>query len=59
MAMGRLRKEEIGNATGIYNLMRNIGGSVGISTVTTMLVRGSQTHQNLLAANPRRAPAGR
>jgi DHA2 family multidrug resistance protein len=51
MAMGRLRKQEIGNASGIYNLMRNIGGSIGISSVTTMLVRGSQTHQNFLAAN--------
>jgi len=51
MAMGRLRKQEIGNAAGIYNLMRNIGGSVGIASVTTMLVRGAQTHQNYLAAN--------
>jgi DHA2 family multidrug resistance protein len=31
--------------------MRNLGGSIGISSVTTMLVRGSQTHQNFLAAN--------
>jgi DHA2 family multidrug resistance protein len=51
MAMGLLRKQEIGNAAGIYNLMRNIGGSVGIATVTTMLVRGAQVHQNYLAAN--------
>jgi DHA2 family multidrug resistance protein len=51
MAMGRLRKEEIGNAVGIYNLMRNIGGSIGIASVTTFLVRGSQIHQNSLAAN--------
>jgi DHA2 family multidrug resistance protein len=51
MAMGRLRKQEIGNAAGVYNLMRNIGGSVGIATVTTLLVRGAQTHQTYLAAN--------
>ena len=51
MTMGRLRKEEIGNAAGIYNLMRNIGGSVGIATVTTFLVRGAQTHQHYLGAN--------
>jgi DHA2 family multidrug resistance protein len=51
MTMGRLRKEEIGNAAGIYNLMRNIGGSVGIASVTTFLVRGSQVHQNYLVAN--------
>jgi DHA2 family multidrug resistance protein len=51
MTMGRLRKEEIGNAAGIYNLMRNIGGSVGIASITTFLVRGSQTHQHYLMAN--------
>jgi DHA2 family multidrug resistance protein len=51
MAMGRLRKEQIGNASGIYNLMRNIGGSIGIASVTTFLVRGSQKHQSYLAAN--------
>jgi DHA2 family multidrug resistance protein len=51
MTMSRLRKQEIGNAAGIYNLMRNIGGSVGIASVTTMLVRGAQIHQSYLAAN--------
>jgi DHA2 family multidrug resistance protein len=51
MTLSRLRKQEIGNAAGIYNLMRNIGGSIGIATVTTLLVRGSQTHQSYLAAD--------
>jgi DHA2 family multidrug resistance protein len=51
MTMGLLRKQEIGNASGIYNLMRNIGGSIGIATVTAFLVRGSQAHQNYLGAN--------
>jgi DHA2 family multidrug resistance protein len=51
MSLSRLRKEEMGNATGIYNLMRNIGGSIGIATVTTLLVRGSQAHQSYLTAN--------
>jgi len=51
MTMARLKKHEIGNASGIYNLLRNIGGSIGIAMVTTMLVRGAQRHQNYLAAN--------
>jgi DHA2 family multidrug resistance protein len=51
MTMSHLRKQEIGNAAGIYNLMRNIGGSIGIACVTTLLVRGSQAHQNYLGAN--------
>ena len=45
LATGTLRNEQIGNATGIYNLMRNVGGSFGIAAVTTMLARGAQTHQ--------------
>lgn len=40
-----LRNSEMGNATGIFNLMRNIGGSVGISMVQTMLVRRQAFYQ--------------
>ncbi len=49
LAMGRLRKQEMGNAAGIYNLVRNIGGSIGIAGVTTALVRGAQIHQSYWA----------
>jgi DHA2 family multidrug resistance protein len=45
-AYGTLRNEQIGNASGIYNLIRNIGGSVGISVAQTLLVRHSAHHQN-------------
>jgi DHA2 family multidrug resistance protein len=51
MAMGTLPPRQIGNATGIYNLMRNIGGSVGISIVTTFLARDAQVHQAMMAAH--------
>jgi MFS transporter, DHA2 family, multidrug resistance protein len=51
LTTGTLRNEEIGNATGIYNLMRNIGGSIGISAVTTMLARSAQTHQALMVSH--------
>ena len=54
MTLSRLRKQEIGNATGIYNLMRNIGGSFGIAAITTLLVRGSQVHQNYPGGERRR-----
>lgn len=45
VAMGLLPREEMGNASGIFNLMRNIGGSAGISAVTTLLERRAQVHQ--------------
>ena len=51
LTMGRLRKQEIGNASGVYNLMRNVGGSVGIAAVTALLVRGGQRHQAYLGAH--------
>jgi len=51
LAMARIRPEKMGNATSIFNLMRNIGGSVGIAIMTTFLARRSQMHQNHLVAN--------
>jgi MFS transporter, DHA2 family, multidrug resistance protein len=41
-----LRNEQIGNATGIFNLVRNVGGSVGISLAQTLLTRRAAVHQN-------------
>jgi MFS transporter, DHA2 family, multidrug resistance protein len=49
--MGTLRNEEIGNASGLYNLMRNVGGSIGISVVNTLLSRHEQTHRSELSHN--------
>ena len=48
LAIGTLRNEQIGNATGLQNLVRNIGGSVGLSYVSTMLQRYSQAHQAMM-----------
>jgi DHA2 family multidrug resistance protein len=51
MAMGTLSNEQMGNASGIYNLMRNTGGSIGIAMVTTFLARGAQVHQAAMASH--------
>src|SRR6202789_282151 len=48
-SMAFLKNEEIGNASGLYNLLRNIGGSVGISVVNTIVARHEQVHRNELA----------
>jgi DHA2 family multidrug resistance protein len=50
-AMGMLRNAQIGNASGIYNLMRNLGGSVGISLTTTLVARSAQAHQATLVTH--------
>jgi len=44
-------REKIGTATGIFNLMRNIGGSLGIAMMTTLLARRQQFHQGRLVEN--------
>jgi DHA2 family multidrug resistance protein len=51
MTMGTLRNEQMGNGAGIYNLMRNTGGSIGIAAMTTFLARGAQQHQAAFASH--------
>ena len=51
MAFYFIPKEKMNNATGIINLARNIGGSVGIANVTTLLARRAQYHQSVLVSH--------
>ncbi len=44
-SMGTLAQDQIGNASGLFNLMRNLGGSIGIAGLTTLVSRGAQTNQ--------------
>jgi DHA2 family multidrug resistance protein len=48
-AFAYVPREKTNMGTGIINLARNIGASVGIATVTTMLQRRAQVHQVRLA----------
>lgn len=50
-AYAKLPKNKSSNASAILNVSRNLGGSFGISFVTTMLARRTQFHQSVLAAN--------
>ncbi len=45
-AYGTLDNKQIGNASGLFNLMRNVGGSIGISIASTLLTRRTDVHQN-------------
>lgn len=51
LTMSGIKKEDMANASGIYNLLRNLGGSFGVAFVTTMLARRAQFHQSRLAEN--------
>jgi DHA2 family multidrug resistance protein len=52
---GTLEKEQIGNASGVFNLVRNIGGSIGISVSQTLLTRRSDLHQSEITNNVSRS----
>ena len=51
ITMDPIAKERMGNATSLFNLMRNIGSSVGIAVTQTMLVRHRQIYANVLGAH--------
>ncbi len=51
ITMDPIPRESMGNATSIFNLMRNIGGSLGIAVATTVLARHQQIHTNVLGAH--------
>ena len=51
MAFYFVPRANINQATGLINLSRNIGGSMGISFVTTWLDRRAQFHQDVLVGN--------
>ena len=59
ITMSNIPKETMGNATSLFNLVRNLGGSIGISAVQTMELRLQQTNTNVLGAhvNPLSASA--
>ena len=48
VTMGYVRNEQMNNASAIFNLLRNLGGSFGVAFVTTLLARRVQFHQNRL-----------
>ena len=46
IALGTLPQKELGNASGLYNLLRNLGGSIGIAVASTISQRHLQSHRN-------------
>jgi DHA2 family multidrug resistance protein len=51
VTLSTISREEMGNATGMFNLLRNVGGSVGIAIASTLLARDAQFYQSQLAAH--------
>jgi MFS transporter, DHA2 family, multidrug resistance protein len=51
LALATISRDKLVNATAVYGMMRNIGGSVGIAVATTLLAQRSQYHQAMLASH--------
>jgi DHA2 family multidrug resistance protein len=45
VALSAVAPAEMGHASGLFNFIRTMGGSLGIAAVATLLERGSQAHQ--------------
>lgn len=48
LSMATLRNDQMTNAAGLQNLLKNIGGAIGTSIVATLISRGAQKHQFML-----------
>jgi len=51
LSISTIPKARLPNATAAFNLIRNMGGSIGVAMATTLLVRRSQFHQATLVAH--------
>src|SRR4029450_11112851 len=48
ISMDPIPRERMGNATSLFNLMRNLGGSIGIATTGSLLARKTQVYTSPL-----------
>jgi DHA2 family multidrug resistance protein len=51
LTLATIRRDKLVNATAVYGMLRNVGGSVGIAVVTTLLAQRSQFHQASLVSH--------
>jgi MFS transporter, DHA2 family, multidrug resistance protein len=51
LALATIRMHRLSNATAAFNVVRNVGGSIGVAIVTTLLARRAQYHQSTLAGH--------
>jgi MFS transporter, DHA2 family, multidrug resistance protein len=51
VALATIPRERMGNATALLNVVRNLGGAIGVALLTTLLARRTQSHQATLASH--------
>jgi MFS transporter, DHA2 family, multidrug resistance protein len=48
IATANIEREQAGSASSVFNMMRNLGGSIGIAALATLLTQREQFHSNRL-----------
>ena len=51
LTLATIHRHKLVNATAVYGMLRNLGGSIGIAVVTTLLAQRSQFHQATLVSH--------
>ncbi len=51
LSVATIKNDQMTNASGLQNLLKNIGGAFGTSIVATLLSRGAQKHQYMLISH--------
>lgn len=49
VALGHLPPQQVQNASGLYNLMRNLGGAIGLAVINTALTHRLDLHMSRLS----------
>ncbi|UEM23273.1 DHA2 family efflux MFS transporter permease subunit [Skermanella mucosa] len=58
LALGTLPPDQLKNASGLYNLMRNLGGAIGLAAINTVLIDRFALHMSRLSDNVTTARPG-
>jgi DHA2 family multidrug resistance protein len=51
VALANIPREKMGNATSLVNVVRNLGGGIGVAAMATLLARRGQSHQTALVSH--------
>jgi DHA2 family multidrug resistance protein len=50
LATGGIERENAGSASAMFNMMRNLGGSIGIAILETFVTKREQFHSSIITA---------
>ncbi len=51
LALGTMKKDEVQNASGLYNLTRNLGGAIGLAMINNLIISKSKIYAQTLKDN--------